>query len=413
MNQFFLLLKKEISDIDKAGTTKRHEKVIERFTQEKTPRAIINRKKYFIFNSNNYLGLRFHKKLIDAEEKAARKFGAGPGAVRFISGSLKIYHDLEKKLAQFHQKEAAMVFSSSFVANQGVIFPLIIGQRKNTFINDKVLVISDELNHRSIIDAVRLAKLHPDQKAIYQHLNIENLELILNQAQDKFDRVLIITDGVFSMLGEVAPLEKIVNLKKKYEKKFKNGVFVIVDDAHGVGVLGKKGRGSEEFCQTKVDLIIATFGKALGADGGYVVGPKIIIDYLKESSAPYIYSNPFSPSTAAAALAALEIIKSNEGIKLRQKLQENIDFFKKEIKKTKINLAADSQHPIQPILIGDTKKTKFLVYQLFEKRFLTTAISYPVVPPGKDEIRIQISANHNKEIIHQLIKTLSQLIKYK
>lgn len=410
MNNFFKLLKEEIKSIDKTGISKRQEKVIEKFTGQTLPRAVINGKKYYVFNSNDYLGLRFHKQLIKAEEKAAKKYGAGPGAVRFISGNLKIYAELEEKLAQFHQKEAAMIFSSSFAANQGVIFPLIIGQRKNTLINDKVLVISDELNHRSIIDAVRLAKLPSDQKAIYKHLNIEDLDLILNRSVGKFDRVLIVTDGVFSMLGEIAPLDKIFDIKKKYEKKFKNGVLVVVDDAHGVGVLGKKGRGSEEFCQTKVGLIVATFGKAFGSDGGYVVGPKIIIDYLKESAAPYIYSNPFSPSTAGAALAALDLINTDEGVKIRQKLMENINFFKKEIKKTDIKLASDSQHPIQPILIGNPQKTKEIVNQLLLNGFLTTPISYPVVPSGKDEIRIQINANHSQKIIVSLIKTLNQLI---
>lgn len=410
MNNFFRLLSEEIKDIDKTGTTKRKEKVIEKFTKEKPPRAIINGKKYYLFNSNDYLNLRFHKKLIEAEKKATKIYGTGPGAVRFISGTLKIYIELEEKLAKFHQKEAAMVFSSSFAANQGVFFPLIVGQRKNTLVKDKVLVISDELNHRSIIDSIRLAKLPDEQKAIYKHLDIFNLEDIIKNAVNQFERVLIITDGVFSMLGEIAPLDKIVTLKKKYEKYFKNGVLIIVDDAHGVGVLGEKGRGSEEYCQTNVDLIVATFGKALGADGGYVVGPKIIIDYLRESAAPYIYSNPFSPSTASAALGALHLLETNEGKNIRKKLDENIFYFKKEIKNTKIKLASKSNHPIQPVLIGDPKKAKTIVNGLFAQGFFTTAISYPVVPLGKDEIRIQINAGHTKKIIQRLIDSLNQLL---
>lgn len=410
MNNFFKLLKEEVSKIDEAGISKRHEKVIDGFTDEKPPQAIINGKKYYIFNSNDYLGFRFRKELIKAEEETTKKYGTGPGAVRFISGNLKVYFDLEKKLASFHQKEAAMVFSSSFVANQAVIFPLIVGQRKDTLINDKVLVVSDELNHRSIIDAIRLAKLPSDQKVIYKHLDIKDLELVLNRAIGNFDRVLITTDGVFSMLGEITPLDKIVDLKKKYEKKFKNGILVIVDDAHGVGILGEKGRGSEELCQTQVDLVIGTFGKAFGSDGGYVVGPKIIIDYLKESAAPYIYSNPFSPSTAGAALAALNLVNTKTGLKIRQKLRENINFFRRKVKETKIKLASFSQHPIQPILIGNPQKTKEIVNRLLEVGFLTTAISYPVVPLGKDEIRIQINANHNQKVISSLIKSLNQLI---
>lgn len=410
MNNFFNLLSKEIKKIDKSGTAKRKEKIIEKYTKEKPARAVINGKKYYLFNSNDYLNLRFHKKLIEAEKKAAEIYGTGPGAVRFISGTLKVYTDLEKKLAKFHQKEAAMVFSSSFVANHGVIFPLIVGQRKDTLIKDKVLVVSDELNHRSIIDAIRLAKLSNEQKAIYKHLDINDLENIIKNAINQSERILIITDGVFSMLGEIAPLDKIVTLKKKYERYFKNGILIIVDDAHGVGVLGKKGRGAEEYCQTKVDLIVGTFGKAFGSDGGYVVGPKIIIDYLRESAAPYIYSNPFSPSTCLAALTALNLLETKEGEKIRKKLNDNISYFKEKVKKTKIPLASESNHPIQPVLIGDSKKAKKIVANLFSKGFFTTAISFPVVPLGKDEIRIQINADHTKKIIDRLIQSLKNLL---
>jgi glycine C-acetyltransferase len=411
IDNFYQLIKKEIETIDETGSTKRHEKVIDGFTAETPPRAIINGKKYYIFNSNDYLSLRFHPSLIKAEKQAGERWGTGPGAVRFISGTLTIYQELEEAVANFHQKEAAMIFSSSFVANQGVIFPLIVGQRKDTYIKDKVLVISDELNHRSIIDAIRLAKLPSEQKAIYHHLDINSLETVIKNAVGKFDRVLIITDGVFSMLGEIAPLDKIVDLKNKYVKKFKNGILLIVDDAHAVGVIGDRGRGSESYCRTQVDLIIATFGKALGADGGYVVGPKIIIDYLKESTAPYIYSNPMPPSTAAASLAAIKLLKTKTGEKILKKLSDNLAYFKNAIKKyPQIKLAAPSNHPIQPILIGETQKTKKIVQQLFERGFLTTAISYPVVPIGKDEIRIQINANHTKKTIDLLIANLAEVL---
>ncbi len=411
-NNFFKLLQKEIEEIDKNKTSKREEKAIEGFTSEQTPRAIINGKKYYIFNSNDYLGLRLNSKLKKAEKEGTEKFGTGPGAVRFISGTLKIHLELEKKLAHFHQKEAAMIFSSAFAANQGVIFPLILGQRKNTFVNDNVLVISDELNHRSIIDAIRLAKLPKENKLIFQHLNIEHLEEIIKKsaATKKFDRVLIISDGVFSMLGEIQDLAAIKKIKDKYQDQFKNGILIIVDDAHGVGVLGERGRGAEEFCQTEVDVLVGTFGKAFGTDGGYVVSKQIIINYLKESAATYIYSNNLTPGTTSASIKALEISQTKEGEKLRKKLNENINYFKEEAKKLKIPLAANSFHPVQPVLIGEPKKTKKVVDSLFKRGFLTTAISYPVVPLGKDEIRIQICANHSKEAIKFLLNNLSQIL---
>jgi glycine C-acetyltransferase len=407
---FLEILSKEIEDLDKSGLSKRKEVVIEGFTKETPPRAKIGDKKYYIFNSNDYLGLRFHQKLKKAEEIGGKKYGTGPGAVRFISGTLKVFVDLEKEIAKFHQREAGMIFSSAFAANQGVIFPLIVGQRKNTFVKDRVLVVSDELNHRSIIDAIRLAKLPDDQKAIFRHMDIANLHSILKEAVGKFDRVIIVTDGVFSMLGEVQKLDEIQEIKMKYDKEFKNGILTIVDDAHGVGVLGKWGRGSEEEKKTKVDVLVGTFGKAFGTDGGYVVSSKIIIDYLRESAATYIYSNNLPPSTAQASLLAIKLLQTKEGQKIRKRLFENIEYFKKLSKEAKIKMAADSIHPIQPVLIGDPIKTKKIVEKLFERGFLTTAISYPVVPQGKDEIRIQINANHNKKSIEKLVLSLKSLI---
>ena len=408
---FFSLLSYELERIDSLGLSKRQEKVIEGFTKQDPPKAIIEGKNYYIFNSNDYLSLRFHPRLKQKEKEATEKYGTGPGAVRFISGTFKIHKDLEKELAQFHQKEEAMIFSSAFATNQGVIFPLIVGQTRNTVVSDKVLVVSDELNHRSIIDAIRLAKLSKEQKAIFKHFDTANLESIIKNAIGNFDRVLIITDGVFSMLGEVQKLKEIADIKKRYDEKFKNGILIVVDDAHGVGVLGKMGRGSEEEEKCEVDVLIGTFGKAFGTDGGYVVSKKIIIDYLRESAATYIYSNNLTAGTAGASLEALKILQEKEGFQIRKKLVDNINYFKKVAKKEKIPMATNSFHPIQPVLIGDPKKTKKIVKKLFANGFLTTAISYPVVPQGRDEIRIQINANHNKKVIDLLIKSLKEVIK--
>jgi glycine C-acetyltransferase len=408
---FFSLLSYELERIDSFGLSKRQEKVIEGFTLKDPPKAIIEGKNYYIFNSNDYLSLRFHPRLKQKEKEASEKYGTGPGAVRFISGTFKIHKDLEKELARFHQKEEAMIFSSAFAANQGVIFPLIVGQTRNTVVSDKVLVVSDELNHRSIIDAIRLAKLPKEQKAIFKHLDTDNLESIVRNAIGNFDRVLIITDGVFSMLGEVQKLKKIADIKKRYDEKFKNGILIVVDDAHGVGVLGKIGRGSEEEEKCEVDVLIGTFGKAFGTDGGYVVSKKIIIDYLSESAATYIYSNNLTPGTAGASLEAIKILQEEEGFQIRKKLIDNINYFKKLAENEKIPMAANSFHPIQPVLIGDPKKTKKIVKKLFDYGFLTTAISYPVVPQGRDEIRIQINANHNEKVIDLLIKSLKEVMK--
>ncbi len=404
------LLKAEVDRIDQAGSSKRQEKIILGFTDENPPRAVIDDRKYYVFNSNDYLGLKYNADLKEAEHEASKKYGAGPGAVRFISGSLKVHRDLEQAVARFHGRDDAILYSSAFAANLGTIFPLIVGQAKTSLVRDNVLVISDELNHRSIIDSIRLANLAKENRAIFKHLDLDHLETILKEAASKYDRAVVITDGVFSMLGELQDLKRLHALKEKYDQEFKHGILTIVDDAHGVGAIGETGRGTEEDAGERADVLIGTFGKAFGSDGGYVAAGQTVIDYLRESSATYIYSNPIPPSTAGAALAALELMDTDEGRELTGKLADNIRYFKEKAKAAHIPFAADSRHPVQPVLIGDTLKTKQLVGELFTEGFLTTAISYPVVPPGRDEIRVQINAVHTPESIDLLIGALAKNI---
>jgi len=400
---FLNLLNQEINRIDEVKTSKRHERIIDGFTKNPAPRAIINGKPYRIFNSNDYLGLRFRKELKKGEERASKKFGAGPGAVRFISGTLRIHKDLEEAIAKFHNREEAIIFSSAFAANVAVIYCLIKGQSKDSIVTDEVLVVSDELNHRSIIEGVRVANLPKEQRQVFRHMDYEDLSRILEENKGKYKRALVLTDGVFSMLGEYADLKKIKEVTNKFDNDYEQGVILLVDDSHGVAAFGG-GLGCEGVCQTQADVLVATFGKGFGADGGYVVSDKEIIDYLRESAATYIYSNPVSPSVAGAALASIRLIESKKGKKLLKKLEENIDFFKKMIKKAGFVFAADSIHPIQPILIGDPIKTKLLTEKLFEAGILVTNISYPVVPKGKDEIRVQISAAHTKKDIEYFVE---------
>jgi len=408
LSNFFDLLKGELERIDAAGSTKRKEKIIEGYTQEAPPRAMINGTKYSIFNSNDYLSLKYHPTLKTGEEAASRRFGTGPGAVRFISGSLKVHRELELATARFHGRDDAIVYSSAFAANQGAVYPLLAPQVKTSLVNDKVLVISDALNHRSIIDGIRLANLPKEQRAVFKHLDFADLEKVLSTAVGKFDRVVIVTDGVFSMLGELQDLARIDKLKKHYDPKFAHGILLAVDDAHGIGAVGQSGRGVEEVFNVKADLLIGTYGKALGSDGGYVTGNQTVIDYLRESSATYIYSNSVSPGTAGASLAAIKLIDTPEGKAILANLKKNVAYFKQAAAAAKIPFAAESVHPVQPVLIGDTLKTKAVVAKLFEKGFLTTAISYPVVSLGRDEIRVQINANHTPLVIDQLIKALTQ-----
>jgi glycine C-acetyltransferase len=401
---FFDLLKQEIARIDSVKTTKRNERVIEGFTSDPSPKGIINGKEISIFNSNDYLGLRHNPKVKRAEAEASEKFGAGPGAVRFISGSLKIHRDLERQVASFHNRDDAMIFSSAFAANMAVMFCLIVGQSKDSVVDNDVYVLSDALNHRSIIDGIRIANHPKEKRGIFGHMNPADLAKQLEVGKAGNKRALVVTDGVFSMLGEFQKLKAIKEVVDKYDKEYEMGVLLVVDDAHGVGACGNTGRGVEEMEGVQSDVLVGTFGKAFGADGGYVVANQTIIDYLRESAATYIYSNPFSPGTAGAALKSLELMDEPEGKELLSKVAENTNYFKEQMKSAGFEFAADSSHPIQPVLIGDPVKTRELVDFLFSKNFLVTNISYPVVPKGADEIRIQLSSSHTKEDIDSLIQ---------
>jgi glycine C-acetyltransferase len=408
---FLDVLKKEVARIDAAQVTKRTENLIERFTTDPSPKAVINGKEYRVFNSNDYLGLRHHPKLKAAEHAVSQTCGTGPGAVRFISGSFTVHRDLEKALAQFHGRDDAMVFSSAFATNLAVLFSLIKGQSKDSLVSNETLVISDELNHRSIIDGIRLANLTAEQKLIFKHLDMPSLDATLKENVGKFTRVIVVTDGVFSMLGEYQDLKAMRAVTAKYDPQFPEGVLLIVDDAHGVAAFGKTGRGTEEVSGAQADVLIGTLGKGFGVDGGYVVANQTIIDYLRESAATYIYSNSISPGTAAAALAAVKLVDSKEGLELLKKSASNVSTLKAELTNMGIALAAESVHPIQPVLIGQTDKTKALKMELFEKGFLVTNINYPVVPKGKDEIRVQISATHTDEDLTAFLTALHESAK--
>lgn len=406
--KFFDSLKQEVARIDRAAISKRNEKIISGFTKSANPKAIIDGREISIFNSNDYLGLRHHQALKMAEHQAGSELGTGPGAVRFISGSFAVHRELEQKLAKFHNRADGMVFSSAFATNLAVIFSLIKGQSKDSLISSDTLVISDELNHRSIIDGVRLGNLDSEAKLIFKHLQADSLEEMLLANQGKFKRVVVITDGVFSMLGEYQDLAKLRQVIDRHDSKYEEGILLIVDDCHGVAACGQTGRGTEEITKARADVLIGTLGKGFGADGGYVVADQVVIDYLRESAATYIYSNSISPGTAAAAKAALDVLDSQEGEKLLDNLRNNVDLLKKLLQEAGFQFAAPSSHPIQAVLIGDTQKTQDLTKAMFEQGFLITNINYPVVPKGRDEIRVQLSATHTKEDVENFVKAMRE-----
>ncbi len=407
---FKKIVTKEIKRIDDAKVSKRFENIIEGFdfTEEYAPKAMINDKKYAIFNSNDYLGLRFHPQVMKGEEEASKKFGSGPGAVRFISGSMSVHKELENSVANFHKREDCIMFSSAFATNFGVIHAFIKGQSRDSLIGKDTLVISDQLNHRSIIDGIRVAGLSRENKAIFKHRDISDLKKVLEENKGKFKRVMVITDGIFSMLGNYQNISEVRTVVDEYDSEFEEGVLLFVDDAHGVGAFGETGRGTEEYSNAKADILIGTFGKGFGVDGGYVVGDKVFIDYLRESTATYIYSNPISPGTAGAALASVKVVNSDEGKTMIKKLNDNINYLKENLSEIGFKFAAESVHAIQPVLIGDAAKTSALVDALFEKGFIVTNISYPIVAKGQDEIRVQLSAAHTKKDIDEFLSAIGE-----
>ncbi|MDD3807592.1 MAG: aminotransferase class I/II-fold pyridoxal phosphate-dependent enzyme [Candidatus Marinimicrobia bacterium] len=389
-----------LDDLEKEGTTKSHEMVIYSIKAPQNghgPRYYLEgmgKKPFIRMNSNSYLGLSRHPKVIEAEERAAKKFGSGPGAVRFISGTFKPHIILENRLAQFHHKPSAMILSSAYVTSMGVIYPLI---------TPETIVISDELNHNCIINAIRLSR--PKEKYIYHHNDMEDLENKLNASKGKGKRVLVITDGVFSMRGDFAPLNALVPLCKKYDEFFEEGVISIVDDSHGVGAFGKTGRGTEEYTGTTVDILIGTLGKAFGVNGGYVTGSQILIQYLRETAPMYIYSNPITASEAAAAEAALSIVDSSEGHALLEWLNDLTQRFKLGVKNVGYETIL-GPHPIVPIMIRNTEKTGKLTKYLHQNGILATGLNYPVVPKGEEEIRFQISTEHTEKDVDYVLSVM-------
>ena len=395
-------LKQQLEAIDSKGVSKRHEKIItgimgaEDGFGSRVTLAGEGEKPFLQMNSNSYLGLSTQKDVIQAEEEASQQFGTGPGAVRFISGTFEPHVTLEKKLATFHDREAAMIFSAAYSAVMGVLPQLI---------TEKTVVISDALNHNCIINAIRLA--HPAEKAVYRHLNMEELEVVIKRYIGKFRRMIVVTDGIFSMRGDHAPLNEIVVICKRYEEKFEEGIITVVDDSHGVGAFGKTGRGTEEVTGAKVDILIATLGKALGVNGGYVVSSGTVIDYLRETAPFYIFSNPVTPSEAAAAIKSLDILTSSRGMKLLEKLRTLTRQLEEGLKQLGYE-TIPGEHPIVPLMIRDTEKTSRLVKHLFEHGILATGLNYPVVPKGDEEIRFQVSANHTEKDIDHLLGVLKR-----
>lgn len=354
-------------------------------------------KPFLRMNSNSYLGMSFRSEVIEAEETAVRAYGSGPGAVRFISGTFAPHVALERRLAAFHRRDAAMLYSSAYATVMGIVPPLI---------TDKTAVISDALNHNCVINAIALAR--PAEKHIYRHLDMGELERRLETAAKACSRAIVVSDGVFSMRGDHAPLDRIMQIARDYDSGFAENAIVVVDDSHGVGAFGATGRGTEEITDAPpADLLVATLGKAFGVNGGYVVADQTLIRYLRETSPFYIYSNPITPAEAVAAHQAVDILDSPVGLALLQHLRAMTARFKAGLVRLGLE-TLPGEHPVVPLLLRDTARTAAVVAHLRKYGILATGLNYPVVPKGDEEIRFQISADHTPADIDEALAVLAE-----
>ena len=353
---------------------------------------IVGKNKVLNFCANNYLGLSNNEELINYAKKALDKFGFGLSSVRFICGTQNIHKDLENKISIFLEKEDTILYTSCFDANGGLF---------ETILNENDAIISDELNHASIIDGVRLSKA---KRFRYKNSSMTDLEEKLRQCKS-FKNRLITTDGVFSMDGYIARLDEICKLAKKYN------ALVHVDDSHATGFLGKKGKGSIEYCNVidKVDIVTSTLGKALGgASGGFTSSSKEIIDLLRQKSRPYLFSNTIPPVIAYTAIKTIDMLTKSD--KLRKKLMENTSYFRKKIQSIGYTIK-DGVHPIVPIMLGDAKLAQKISKEMLKMNVFVIGFSYPVVPKNEARIRVQISSSHSKKQLDYTLNAFEKVAK--
>jgi glycine C-acetyltransferase len=353
-----------------------HLKILE---GEQKPVATFDGKEVINLSSNNYLGLTTHPKLRRAAIEATRKYGVGSGAVRTITGTMKIHMELEAQIARFKHSEACVVFQSGFAANAGTV-SAILGKED--------LIVSDELNHASIIDGARLSRA---TIKVFKHKDVADCERILKETENWPGKKLLITDGVFSMEGDIADLPALCDLAERFN------CIMMVDDAHSSGVLGSRGRGTIDHrgVHGRVDIQVGTLSKAIGSIGGYVCGSKDLIEFLYHRARPFLFSTSHPPSVTATCQAAFELLDSEAGENLIKKLWSNTKFFKRQLKKLGFN-TGKSETPITPIMVGDAAKAFEFSRELFSEGVLAMAIGFPTVPEGKARLRTIVTATHKR-----------------
>jgi glycine C-acetyltransferase len=347
--------------------------------------------------SNNYLGLCNHPKLREAAIAATERYGVGSGAVRTIAGTMRIHMELEEKIATFKGVEACVVFQSGFTANAGTV---------SSILGKEDFILSDELNHASIIDGARLSRA---KIKVFRHKDVAHAEELLKEIENEPGRKLVITDGVFSMDGDIGPVDQLAALCERYE------AIMMVDDAHASGVLGRNGRGSVDHfgCTQRVDVQVGTLSKAIGSLGGYVCGSRDLIDYLYHRARPFLFSTSHPPSVAASCIAAFDILE-NEPERI-DRLWSNTTYFQEQLTAAGFNIGGittpKSETPITPIIVGDGRKTMDFSRALFEQGLMATGIAFPTVPEGKARVRCIMSSEHTRSQIDKALEILTTTAK--
>ena len=345
-----------------------------------------------MLTSNNYLGLADHPAIIEAAEKAERDYGYGLASVRFICGTQTIHRRLEERIAEFFGTEDTILYGSCWNANEGLF---------QTVTTEQDAIISDELNHASIIDGVRLAKARKER---YRNRDLADLRRALEATKDARNK-LVMTDGVFSMEGSLAPLPELIDITREY------GAFLVVDESHGTGVLGRTGRGTAEELGVfgKIDAYTSTLGKALGGShGGFTTGPKVLVEYLRQKSRPYLFSNTLPPAVVMGSLAALDLVEKDSSF--MERLHENTRYFRSQLTERGVTVR-EGIHPIVPILIGDTAKAIAMSQELLRRGVYVSGFGFPVVPQGQARLRCQISAAHTREHLDRAIAAIVEVAK--
>ncbi len=394
-------LQLELDALTAEGRAKPAERVIVAYLPpqgDKGPRYKLqgSDQEFIRMNSNSYLSLSNHPELIRAADEATRALGVGPGAVRFIDGTFSYHAALEARVAAFVGKPAAKIFNSAYTANCGLALALS---------TPKTYWIGDQLNHNSIIRAMRIAGVPSANKAIYRHNDMDDLRKCLTEVPEGMDRVAVIFDGIFSMRGDFAPIDQIAKITSTYQAKFKEGLFTVVDDSHGIGAFGPNGRGTADHTGARPDIIIGTFGKAFGVNGGFIAAGPIVVEAVRQKADTYIYTNPLSVADCAAAGRAIDICDSAEGLERLAHLRRMASRFRRGIESLGWQ-SIPGPHPIVPLLVRDTPRTHRLVRHLLESSVLAVGLTFPVVPRGDETIRFQINAAHTPADVNYVLKAL-------